>query len=216
MIRVVWDWNGTLFDDVDLCFDCVNKLLMKYEQKNLCDMNHYKDIFGFPIQDYYVKAGFDFSKYAYEKLAVEYMEDYMNRWKSCSLQKDAIDALNYVHEHGMKQVILSASQIENLKTQVDFFPIKTYLDDLYGIQNIYAKSKIDLAKQLKKDYPDDILFFIGDSLHDIEVADSIGCECICVTCGHQSLQQLQNGNCVIKETLLESVEYIYVRSQYTE
>lgn len=212
MIRIVWDWNGTLFDDLDLCFDCVNKLLKKYEQKELKDIDHYKDIFGFPIQEYYKKAGFDFSKNSYKKLAHEYMDDYMKRSLECTLQKDSYEALKFVRDHGMKQVILSASQKDYLIEQVNLFALDEYIDELYGITNIYAKSKVELAKILREDYPEDTFYFIGDSLHDIEVAHSIGCECICVTCGHQSYKQLSQGNCVIKNTLLESVEYIYGRN----
>ncbi|MBQ0066185.1 MAG: HAD family hydrolase, partial [Firmicutes bacterium] len=206
-------WNGTLFDDVDLCFDCVNRLLYKYENKKLESLEAYKNVFGFPIQEYYKKAGFDFSKHPYEMLAHEYMDDYMNRSISCTLQKDAMQALEFVQNHGMKQVILSASKMENLLEQVNQFSLDSYIDDLYGIANIYAKSKQDLALKLKEDYPEDTFYFIGDSLHDIEVAQSIGSECVCVTCGHQSIQQLSQETSIIKNSLLESVEYIYARSQ---
>ncbi|MDO4468108.1 MAG: HAD hydrolase-like protein [Bacillota bacterium] len=150
MKRIVWDWNGTLFDDLNVSYDCVNKLLIKYEQKELQGIHHYKDIFGFPIEEYYKKAGFDFSKNSYRKLAHEYMDDYMNRSLHCSLQKDSLEALKFVKEQGMKQVILSASKKDYLLEQVNRFDINGYIDELYGISNIYAKSKVDLAKQIDK------------------------------------------------------------------
>ena len=61
---IIWDWNGTLLDDLDLSLESVNILL---EERNLpaLSVEKYKDIFCFPIVDYYVKAGFDFEKEAF-------------------------------------------------------------------------------------------------------------------------------------------------------
>ena len=33
--KIVWDWNGTLLDDVDLCFSCINRLLVNHDLKPL-------------------------------------------------------------------------------------------------------------------------------------------------------------------------------------
>ena len=48
--------------------------------------------------------------------------------------------------------------------------------------------------------PDEVLF-IGDTVHDKEVADSIGCECILVAKGHQSKEVLSLSGAVIADTL---------------
>ena len=61
---IIWDWNGTLLDDLDLSLESVNILL---EERNLpaLSVEKYKDIFCFPIVVYYVKAGFDFESVKY-------------------------------------------------------------------------------------------------------------------------------------------------------
>ena len=62
---ILWDWNGTLLDDVELCVDALNRLLQSYGYPQRYDRNQYRAIFGFPIEEYYIRAGFDFSKNSY-------------------------------------------------------------------------------------------------------------------------------------------------------
>ena len=49
---LIWDWNGTLLDDVALCNQCLNDLLAGHGYAQRYDAAAYKEIFGFPIQDY--------------------------------------------------------------------------------------------------------------------------------------------------------------------
>ena len=72
---VLWDWNGTLLDDVALCVDALNRLLRIYHYPQQYSLAQYREIFGFPIEDYYIRAGFDFSKNSYKELADDYMQD---------------------------------------------------------------------------------------------------------------------------------------------
>ena len=76
---VLWDWNGTLLDDVALCVDALNRLLRIYHYPQQYSLAQYREIFGFPIEDYYIRAGFDFSKNSYKELADDYMQDYLAR-----------------------------------------------------------------------------------------------------------------------------------------
>ena len=72
---ILWDWNGTLLDDVDLCVDALNRLLAGFGYPQRYDHERYRAIFGFPIEEYYVRAGFDFTKHSFAELAEKYMED---------------------------------------------------------------------------------------------------------------------------------------------
>ena len=67
--HIIWDFNGTIIDDVDIGINALNTLLRKYGYKEINDKDHYRSIFGFPIKDYYARAGFDFNVIDYETLA---------------------------------------------------------------------------------------------------------------------------------------------------
>lgn len=83
---IVWDWNGTLLDDVELCRHTINRLLVKRGLKRL-DLEQYRRVFQFPVIEYYRKAGFDLEAEPFEVLAHEYMAYYQPRSIQCALQE---------------------------------------------------------------------------------------------------------------------------------
>ena len=83
-------------DDVDLCVDALNRLLAGFGYPQRYDHERYRAIFGFPIEEYYVRAGFDFTKHSFAELAEKYMEDYVPASAACPLADGAIDALEAV------------------------------------------------------------------------------------------------------------------------
>ena len=49
---VMWDWNGTLLNDVDVNFDILNILLKRRSLPEFGGKEKYLDMFGFPIIDF--------------------------------------------------------------------------------------------------------------------------------------------------------------------
>ena len=115
---ILWDWNGTLLDDVELCENALNRLLQRYGYPQRYDHEQYRAIFGFPVEDYYVRAGFDFTRHSFAELAESYMEDYIPASAACPLMAGAADALEAFKNAGLRQVILSASPVTTLTRQV--------------------------------------------------------------------------------------------------
>ena len=54
---IFWDWNGTLMDDVDFTHSCLNWMLETHGYPQRYDLAAYRELFGFPIEDYYRCAG---------------------------------------------------------------------------------------------------------------------------------------------------------------
>ena len=63
--HIIWDWNGTLIDDAWLCVEILNNILEK-RGLNAITIDDYREHFTFPVRDYYVKLGFDFSVEPFE------------------------------------------------------------------------------------------------------------------------------------------------------
>ena len=62
MIKYIfWDFNGTILDDRKLCWQLLNKLLKEEGQKEIT-YGRYFEVFGFPIKEYYKKAGLTFKE----------------------------------------------------------------------------------------------------------------------------------------------------------
>ena len=50
--QIIWDFNGTLLDDVRETLDATNALLARYGKPMLADADAYRRVFGFPVIDY--------------------------------------------------------------------------------------------------------------------------------------------------------------------
>ena len=184
---ILWDWNGTLLDDVALCVDALNRLLARYGYPQRYNHEQYRAIFGFPVQDYYARAGFDFTRDSFDDLARSFMEDYIPASEACPLLDGAREALDAFARAGLRQVILSASPITTLEHQVAVRGVAPYFDRLLGLGDIYAKSKVDLGLQYlaQAGFDPRLAVMIGDSTHDFEVAQALGVGCVLQSSGHQ-------------------------------
>ena len=86
--HVLWDFNGTVLDDVSTGIKAINALLSRRKMKTLDTLEEYHAHFGFPIIEYYGRLGFDFEKEPYSRIAVEWVEEY-NRFVLPELREAA-------------------------------------------------------------------------------------------------------------------------------
>lgn len=129
---VIWDWNGTLLDDLQLCLRLLNELLEESGCPNRYDLEGYREIFGFPVVDYYRRAGLDLEKRSFESLAADYVARYDPASFSCSLCPGAADALAALKSAGVRQVILSASELTLLKAQTEHLGVEDTLTSCWA------------------------------------------------------------------------------------
>ena len=189
--HIIWDWNGTLFNDVELCVKLINSVLTKRDLPAL-SVELYRSIFTFPVKDYYALAGLDFAKYSFEELGKEWMDEYQERRLEVGLHSNAEEALNKIHSNGIEQSILSAYKHDTLLELVTHFNLNRYFTHLTGLDHIYATSKLDLGRDLMKklEHVNSNVLLIGDTVHDFEVAQAMNIGCILIAEGHQSKEKL--------------------------
>ena len=207
---LVWDWNGTLLDDVDVCIGIVDGMLTKRGLQPLLTRERYREVFTFPIKVYYERVGFDFTKEPYETLAEEYMEIYDRLVKTCPLFPETEEAMDAVDALGVRQLIVSASRQDKVDEQVRHAGIYRKLEAVLGMGNLYAHGKEGLARQYFSERgiaPEQVLF-VGDTLHDAQVAEDMGCGCVLVTRGHQGPELLKTANVPLLGNLLEVADFL--------
>lgn len=207
---IVWDWNGTLLNDVDLCVESINYLLAKERLPILPDKDAYQRVFKFPIIDYYKDAGFDFEKRPFPQLADDYMQYYQPRSLSCPLHEGVHDTLKTCASLGYTQVLLSASKIDLLLEQLKGYSITPYFEEILALDNIHAYSKAALAKNFAKRIANEkeSILFLGDSVHDYEVASGAGAECVLIANGHEHKEKLEQTGCRVLNTIQEFKELL--------
>lgn len=188
---IIWDWNGTLLNDVDLCIEIANDILKNHGDVQLNETT-YKDVFGFPITAYYEKIGIDFNKESFEDLTKKFIDDYGGNVKSCNLHEDAIDVLNEFKNQNKEQFILTAAHKEMVIPLLEHYKINHFFKAIEGLDNHRAESKVQRGIELIKNFKinPETAVLLGDTMHDYEVAEAIGVDCILIAKGHQSKERL--------------------------
>lgn len=201
--HVIWDWNGTLLDDVTWCMFCINTMLSKRSLTTLDSIPAYHSVFGFPVIDYYRRVGLDFEKEPFEVLAKEYMTLYHDSSNTMKLFSDTIYVLTKIKEAGIHQTILSATESYTLSSQISYYGISSFFEELLGTSDIYAFGKTEIGKEYIKRVNPEKAVLIGDTIHDKEVADLLSIDCILVSHGHQSRETLSSSGAMVVGVLEE-------------
>ena len=135
---ILWDWNGTLLDDVEVALAAMNEMLARRGLPLLQGREPYRDIFTFPVRAYYTAAGLDLSAEPFESLAVEWTGLYHRFYPRCGLFPAARGVLQAVGEMGLEQAIVSASHQQALDSQVEEQGLGGFFQARLGISDIYA------------------------------------------------------------------------------
>ena len=190
--HIIWDWNGTLLDDRWLCVEAINQSLDKRNMPTLSE-SQYKEIFCFPVIDYYKKVGFTFDQEPFHVAGDEFVAYYGNHFNRVDLHDQAIPVLNKIKVSGRSQSVLSAGKQEFLNDWIRDHDLLKYFIKVLGIDNQYAtgKTALGLAWMDELDYDHHEVVMVGDTLHDSEVAEAMGIGCVLVENGHVSRERLE-------------------------
>jgi phosphoglycolate phosphatase len=190
--HIIWDWNGTLLDDLEHNVATMNWLLAA-EGLPAITLDHHRRHFGFPVKDYYTKLGFDTSEHIFASLCERFNDRFYTGLDRCRLTPGAREILHHLHISGKKQSVLSATKQGTLEHSVRSFGIGHFFAHVCGIDDDQAASKLERGRtliDLAGIHPDDTVI-IGDTDHDLEVGHKLGVDVILVDHGHQSRNRLQ-------------------------
>jgi phosphoglycolate phosphatase len=196
--NIIWDFNGTLLNDMQVCIDCIN-IMLKERNLPALELDRYREIFTFPVKDYYLSLGFDFHKEPFEIPAHQFIDLYREYLHLAPLQPDAVETLEFFSHRRYQQEILSAMEQEFLEDTLKSKGILKYFDKISGITNHLGEGKLEMAKEMisRSGRKPDEICMIGDTVHDFEVAQGSGISCILIARGHQSYERLKVLDCLV-------------------
>ena len=187
---ILWDFNGTIYDDIGACLRSVNEMLASRGLPTLT-WESYREVFDFPVKDYYARIGFDFSREPFEVLAPLWVELYNRESRTSKVFPGVREVMAYVRGLGIRQEILSATEEVMLGRQLRELDMDRVVDGYCGIDTIHAGGQVELALAWRKAHPDARVLLIGDTTHDAHVASQIGADCLLFDGGHMSRRRLQ-------------------------
>lgn len=204
--HIIWDWNGTLQDDVRAAVYGINVLL---EQRGmpLVDIEKHRKIFSFPARNYYIALGFDLEKENWDEMSNTFIKAFLSE-PSTDLFEWTIPTLATLKARGIEMSLVSAAEQNTLTKAVDSYGILNYFSNIVGLTDHGAGSKAENAKKLVESLsiaPSDIIL-VGDTSHDKEVADFAGCNCVLVESGYEARERLLKSGAIVIPSAKELLE----------
>ncbi len=190
-MTILWDWNGTLVADVPHVVNMNNLVLEQFGYRHTSE-EEYRAKFRHPVHDYYYDLGVTAEDFP--EIARVWNRAYVDGFDCVPLSAGAAEAVRRFRAAGHKQVIISASQVDQLRDQVERFPeLRGMFDEVLGLTNQLAVSKVHLAVEYlaRTGEKAEECVFLGDTTHDAETAAAIGCRCFLIEGGHQERAVLE-------------------------
>jgi len=206
---VIWDWNGTLLDDVALALGIANQIFADHGVPPLTQ-ERYVQIFDFPVRSYYERAGLDVSRLDYEALSKFFCDEFEMNLSRSALFPSVSGILSAVKKDGKRQFILSGTEHESLCRMIARFQLVENFEGIKGMSDSLAHGKISAGQELVDEFriEADGALMIGDTTHDYEVAAALGMDCVLLSTGHQSHERLAGLECSVFSSLTELHDYL--------
>jgi len=214
-MHLVWDWNGTLFDDLELVVASVNVGLATVNGP-VIDADGYRTHYTRPVKLFYDRLiGREITGEEWSLLDSRFHEAYIGALDSASLTLDARLALEKVAAGGHTQSLLSMFPHEHLVPLVERLEIGQYFDRIDGLQG-HGASPGDLkatylARHLEfltRDDPPGTVAVIGDTPDDATAALAVGARVVLYDGGSHHRTALDEMGVPVVTTLLEGVDKV--------
>lgn len=205
-MHLVWDWNGTLLDDLSLVVAATNASLELLGGRAITEEEHRRD-FRRPISAYYAGVlGRPVDEEQFAALDKAFHVAYNAGLPSCALAAGAVEALA---DWAGTQSLLSMWFHDELVPAVRRYGLADYFARVDGLRaEVGGGSKAPhLAAHLAAlgvAGPDCIL--IGDSVDDADAAVAVGARVVLYTGGFTGARRLRETGHPVVGTLAEAVQ----------
>ena len=192
-----------------ICVESFNRSLLNHGLSEI-SYEDYRSIFTFPVIKSYERLGFNFEMESFQKISDEYVKFYEKNFKNLLLHDHVEEILKSVNLLGSSQSILSAGNQELLNNWLKSHDISQYFLHIIGVENHYAHGKIKQGLRLKEnlEFKNNEIVLVGDTIHDSEVAEEMGIDCILVDHGHVNTQRLIKTGRIVQSSIRSVLELI--------
>ncbi|MBR2867538.1 MAG: HAD family hydrolase [Clostridia bacterium] len=205
--HIIWDWNGTLLDDIGASLASVNDMLARRGEEPM-DITRYKECIGTPIIRFYEQV-FDLEKEDYPSILAEYNAGYMHHLGVCGLTEGAVEAIEIFAAAGIHQAIVSSSNNAQLCENAKKYGVYDRFEAVLGAADFKADSKIERARAyLESSGENCSVLVVGDLEHDAEMAAEIGADCVLLTSGHEHPERLRRSGAVVLDKISELIFFV--------
>jgi phosphoglycolate phosphatase len=183
--NIIFDWSGTLVDDLPAVWQATNHVLTKAGRTEL-SLEAFRREFCLPLQTFFDRH---LPQLAMEKLGGWFHSHFATVQDSIVPLPHTREFLQFCREAGVRMFVLSAVHLEHFAAQARAAGFEGFFEKTFlGVWD--KREKIHEILRAQHLTADETLF-IGDMQHDIDTARHGGIHSCAVLTGYNSLDQLR-------------------------
>jgi phosphoglycolate phosphatase-like HAD superfamily hydrolase len=213
--HLVWDWNGTLFDDVQAVLAATNAAFAELGLESLT-LERYRELYCVPVPVFYERLiGRRPTEAEWLVMDETFHRHYTARRTSCGLAEGAAELLAQWSLAGRSQSLCSLYTHEELLPVVGGFGIERHFIRVDGRTGPSGVSKSgQMARHVAAltesgGVSSGRTVVIGDALDDALAARHVGAHAVLYTGGSNSRASLAAAGVPVVDSLAEAVEAAY-------
>jgi len=182
--NLIFDWSGTLVDDLGPVVDATNHVLRVYGREPL-ERDEFKRRFRLPYREFYDEV--------LPGVALEELEDHFRSGFSASeaevfLLPHARDKLDWCRRHGIRAFVLTSMDAPEFERQLERLGLAAYFEATYA--GVLDKRERILEIVERHGLEPEETAFVGDMTHDIETAHHARLTSVAVLGGYMDATRL--------------------------
>jgi phosphoglycolate phosphatase-like HAD superfamily hydrolase len=211
-VHLIWDWNGTLFDDLHIVVEGVNASLQMLGLAPI-GPDEYRASYRRPVALFYEDLlGRKITRGEMKEIDDTFHEAYHAALDRAGLAPDAREAVCAVVRAGQTQSVLSMWWHDRLVAAVKAFGLDGHMIAVDGHRGAPGETKAEHLRhhvaQLDSLYPGlngTRIVVVGDITDDAAAADDVGVDCVLYDSGSQARSMLESMEVPVVDSLLEAV-----------
>lgn len=198
----IWDWNGTLWDDVEQWFIAAKAAYAHGQIKDPVTLNRLRDVFDVPVSEVIFKLGAsrDLPEEIHQKIITSFRTVLSLNTNKARVRDGAQDVLKAFNARGVVNHIASNHPLELLKAELKCSGLTDFISGLGGNENhddVYRQAKkrdkvISILHELGPHTDPKSVCIIADTREEIRIAKEFGLVSIAITGGYNSERVLQD------------------------
>lgn len=206
--HLVWDWNGTLLDDVHVVLGATNAAFAEVDLEPLT-LEQYREAYCVPIPRFYERfMGRLPTPAEWERMDGLFHRHYTERRAACGLTEGVEELLARWVTGGRSQSLLSMYGHEHLVPVVREYGIERHFIRVDGRTGPSGGSKAQHMERhfaVLGDVAPESTVVIGDAVDDAVAAAHVGARAVLYTGGSHSRSSLEAAGVPVVDTLAEAV-----------
>ena len=199
---ILWDFNGTVMDDMGASAGAVNAMLQKRNLPLISEEWYTKHLI-MPLEAFYESVGFDMQKERIEEVSAEFQKECKKFPRP--VFPEVREALAQFQKAGYRQLLFSSLYHDLLIAQAQERGVADYFEGIVGRQDRSLGGKEAAVQAYLEQHhiePNQVLI-VGDLTTDADMARYVGSPCALICKGHQHREILEKTDAYVLDSAAE-------------